>query len=154
MIFTTSVTGVDITDFSLTTPGITGATVSNVAGSGANYTVTVGTGSGNGTIRLNLIADGSIKGAGNKSLSGNFTTGDMYTILKSQTFTDVPSSNQYYGDIEVLYANGLTAGCATTPLLKYCPDTIMNRAQAAVFVMRGNYRLELYSQPGHLSIPG
>jgi hypothetical protein len=55
-----------------------------------------------------------------------------------QTFADVPPSHLYYQDIEILYANGLTGGCATNPL-KFCPDQIMNRGQAAVFMLRGNF---------------
>lgn len=45
--------GPDFDDFVLTTsPGITGAHITNVSGSGAVYTVTVNTGTGDGTIRL------------------------------------------------------------------------------------------------------
>jgi hypothetical protein len=54
------------------------------------------------------------------------------------TFSDVSSAHPYYPDIEMLYANGLTGGCSTNPL-KFCPDQIMDRAQAAVFMMRGAY---------------
>jgi hypothetical protein len=57
---------------------------------------------------------------------------------KLPVFGDVTSSHPYYPDIEILYANGLTGGCSLTPL-KFCPDQIMNRAQAAVFMMRGTY---------------
>jgi hypothetical protein len=55
-----------------------------------------------------------------------------------QTFEDVPMTHPYYEDIEILYANGLTGGCSTAPL-KFCPDTIMNRGQSAVFLLRGNF---------------
>ena len=70
VIFTESVTGVDITDFSLTTAGIAGAAISSVTGSGANYTVSVSTGTGNGTIRLNLIDNDTIKDGSNNPLGG------------------------------------------------------------------------------------
>jgi hypothetical protein len=59
----------------------------------------------------------------------------------SFTFADVPMSHPYYQDIEILYANGLTGGCSTSPL-KFCPDQIMNRGQAAVFTLRGNFSLD------------
>ncbi len=55
-----------------------------------------------------------------------------------QTFADVPPAHPYYQDIEILYANGLTGGCATNPL-KFCPDQIMNRGQAAVFILRASF---------------
>src|SRR5205085_5271059 len=87
--FSQSVTGVDATGFTLTTSGITGASVSNVTGSGTTWTVSVNTGSGDGTIRLDLtdddmIVNGSaspLGGAG--SGNGNFTTGQSYTFDKT-----------------------------------------------------------------------
>jgi Cellulase (glycosyl hydrolase family 5) len=54
------------------------------------------------------------------------------------SFSDVPTSYPYWQDIEILYANGLTAGCSVTPL-NFCPDQIMDRAQSAVFNLRGNF---------------
>jgi mannan endo-1,4-beta-mannosidase len=54
------------------------------------------------------------------------------------TFGDVAFSHPYHDDIEILYANGYTGGCSLTPLL-FCPDLVMNRAQAAVFMLRGNF---------------
>lgn len=86
--FDATVTGVDLTDFTLTTSGVAGAAKSSVSGTGANYVVTVTTGSGaSGTIRLDLTDDDSISasglalggtGAGN----GNMT-GPTYTISRS-----------------------------------------------------------------------
>src|SRR5207247_2092393 len=81
--FSESVTGVDTADFALTTTGITGASVSNVTGSGTTYTVTVNSGSGDGTIRLDVQNDGTIKSGTNVPLSAPFTTGDVYTIDKT-----------------------------------------------------------------------
>jgi hypothetical protein len=51
-------------------------------------------------------------------------------------FADVPASHPYYREIETLYRAGFTAGCGTDPL-RYCPDQTMNRAESAVFVVRG-----------------
>ena len=86
--FSEAVTGVDATDFIITQSGLTGSSVSNVSGSGAVYTVTANTGSGSGTLRLDVVDDDSIKdlagnplggsGAGN----GNFNTGETYTVTK------------------------------------------------------------------------
>jgi beta-lactamase superfamily II metal-dependent hydrolase/fibronectin type 3 domain-containing protein/DNA/RNA endonuclease YhcR with UshA esterase domain len=85
--FSESISGVGISDFTLTTTGaISGTSVTNVAGGPMVYTVTVSTGSDSGTIRLNVTDDDSIvdavtnplggAGAGN----GNFTTGEVYTV--------------------------------------------------------------------------
>ena len=87
--FSMSVTGVDISDFSLTTSGVSGAAMSGISGSGSVYTVTVNTGSGDGTIRLNLVDDNSIIDASSRPLGGagigdgSFTNGEPYTITKS-----------------------------------------------------------------------
>ncbi len=62
----------------------------------------------------------------------------IVTLKMLPTFTDVPVTHPYYQDIEILYANNLTGGCQTSPL-KFCPDQIMNRAQAAAFMLRGNF---------------
>ena len=70
------------------TKGITGAAVTTVSGSGSTYTVTVKTGLGNGTVRLDLIDDDSIKDSSGNPLggtgvgNGNFTTGQTYTVVK------------------------------------------------------------------------
>jgi hypothetical protein len=58
--------------------------------------------------------------------------------IKGATFSDVPTSHPYFSDIEILYANGLTGGCQTSPL-KFCPDQTMDRGQTAVFMLRGNF---------------
>jgi hypothetical protein len=86
--FSEAVTGVDLTDFALTTTGtIAGATITNVSGSGATRTVTVNVGTGTGTIRLDVVDDDTIvdddleplggPGAGN----GAFTAGEVYTVV-------------------------------------------------------------------------
>ncbi|MCR9206818.1 MAG: Ig-like domain-containing protein [bacterium] len=87
--FDEAVTGVDATDFIVDANGPTFASVEPVSGSGAVYTVNVATGSGDGSLSLDLIDDDSIvRVSGNgKSLKGNqdgsFTTGEIYTIDKS-----------------------------------------------------------------------
>jgi hypothetical protein len=140
--FSESVTGVDFSDFSLTTSGVSGAAVSGVSGSGSVYTVTVNTGSGSGTIQLNVIDNDSIldaslnplgdTGAGN----GNYISGEAYTVVKPSAFADIPLfywSNSY---IERLYNAGITGGCSTIPLT-YCPEDSVTRAQMAVFLLKG-----------------
>ncbi|MBI3161354.1 MAG: CSLREA domain-containing protein [Chloroflexi bacterium] len=52
------------------------------------------------------------------------------------TFVDVPFDHPLWKYIEALYQGGFTAGCTATPLA-FCPDTILDRAQSAVFMLRG-----------------
>jgi hypothetical protein len=94
--FTEPVAGVDATDFALTKSGISGGAITNVDGSDESYVVTVSTGSGNGTIRLDLVDDDSIVdnvsnplgGAGNGN--GDFTSGEVYSIVKSAPLPGIP----------------------------------------------------------------
>jgi len=92
--FSSSVEGVDKSDFTLTTTGnITNASVSSVTQltTDNQYRVTVNRGSGTGTIRLDLTDNDTIVTPYGYSLggfganNGNFTSGESYTI-------DVPPS--------------------------------------------------------------
>src|SRR5205807_2270085 len=71
--FSESVTGVDASDFALTTTGLSGASVTNVSGSGTIYTVTVHSGTGTGTLRLDLLDDDSVQDAAGNALGGTGT---------------------------------------------------------------------------------
>jgi photosystem II stability/assembly factor-like uncharacterized protein len=153
--FSRPVTGVDLTDFSLTVTGLSGASIVSESGSLESYLVTVDTGTGDGKVRLDVMDDNSIlDGIGNPlggtgTTDGNFTGGETYTIRRIPTFADVPFSHPYSSDIEILYANGLTAGCSTTPL-NFCPDQIMDRGQSAVFMLRGNFGTDFFpGDPTH-----
>ena len=56
--------------------------------------------------------------------------------VSQTTFVDVPADHPLYAYIQALYDAGYTAGCSTDPMM-YCPDTILDRAQSAVFMLRG-----------------
>src|SRR6202042_2004714 len=71
--FSEAVTGVDASDFALTTSGTSGS-VSGVSGSGTTYSVTVGSISGNGTLALDLKSSGTgITDLAGNAISGGFT---------------------------------------------------------------------------------
>ncbi|HSL46499.1 MAG TPA: hypothetical protein VK897_23905 [Anaerolineales bacterium] len=112
VIFTKPVTGVDLAapfnDFGLiASPGITGASISTVIPvSETTYTVRVNTGSGNGTLRLDVIDDDSIVDAQGQPLggagagNGTFTAGEAYTINRSVSntvSTSIKSNGAYDG---------------------------------------------------------
>ncbi|MBI5095677.1 MAG: SMP-30/gluconolactonase/LRE family protein [Candidatus Hydrogenedentes bacterium] len=98
--FSESVSGVAVSDFALTTTGgVLGASVTSVTGSGATYTVDVNTGSGDGTIRLDVVDRDTIVGAvsslplGGPGLgNGNFTGGEEYTIDKTPPSVSMSST--------------------------------------------------------------
>jgi len=90
--FSGSVSGVDTTDFALARTGaLTGGsvtTVSPASGPASVYTVTATTGSGDGTLGLNLVDNDSISDSTGAKLggtglgNGNFT-GQTYTVDKT-----------------------------------------------------------------------
>jgi hypothetical protein len=133
-----------LSDFALTVTGLTGTSIVSVSGSMEAYTVSVNTGTGEGKIRLDVKDNNSIRDGisnplgGTGTTDGNFTGGETVTIQRTPSFTDVPFTHPYSSDIEILYANNMTGGCVTSPP-KYCPDQIMNRGQAAAFMLRGHF---------------
>jgi hypothetical protein len=78
--FNQSVTNVDISDFALTSTGSASGTISSVTGSGSTYTVTVGSITGDGTIRLDLNASGTGIQSGSTNITGGYTGGETYTL--------------------------------------------------------------------------
>lgn len=141
--FSEPVTGVDASDFALTSSGLIGISVTGVSGGGTTYTVMVGTGSGAGTLRLDVSDNDSIldtahnrlggPGAGN----GSFTAGQEYRV-RTASFGDVAYTHWAWQWIERLYAARITGGCGETPLV-YCPEEPVTRAQMAIFLLRGMY---------------
>jgi len=145
--FSEPVSGVDVGDFSLTmSGGVSGSVVTGISGSGSVYTVTVNAGSNNGTLRLNVLNNNSIKDALLNPLAAGFTSGESYTIIsKSAIFIDVPYSYWANSYIERLYNAGVSGGCANNPLA-YCPDDKVTRAQMAVFLLKTIHGVS-YSPP-------
>ena len=104
--FTEDVTGVDATDFALTLTGsLASPAVSGVSGGGNVYVVTVSTGTGIGTIRLDVMDDDTVIDAAANALGGGgtgngaFTTGQVYEIdtingipIFADGFEDPPSN--------------------------------------------------------------
>lgn len=97
--FSEKVTGVTLDDFSLTTTGVSGASLASVSGFGLTRIVTVNTGTGNGTIRLDLNDNDSIHDLASNRLggtgmgNGNFSNGETYTVTKTMTFTSSPAQD-------------------------------------------------------------
>ena len=83
IMFSEAVAGVDAGDFKLAVAGVTAATPLVVAGSGAQYTVTATNISGQGSIGLNLVDNGSIRDLANNPLVGQ---GDIASFASSSEF--------------------------------------------------------------------
>ena len=65
-------------------------------------------------------------------------------------FADVGATYWARSWIERLYQAGITGGCSVTPLL-YCPETLVTRAQMAVFIERGLHG-STYTPPTNVTI--
>ena len=110
--FSEAVTGVDSNDFSLTMTGVTGASVTNVTGTGSTRTVTVNTGSGSGTIRLDKIFNATIADLAGNTINGvPFTSGESYTVQKNNAPTNISLSSN---SINENLALGTTIGTFST----------------------------------------
>ncbi|MBI5963344.1 MAG: S-layer homology domain-containing protein, partial [Chloroflexi bacterium] len=132
--FSESVTGIDAGDFTLTTGGVSDAAVSGVSGSGSIYTVTVSTGTGIGTLRLDVPDTAVITDVKGNPLSGLPYTGGAIYNIRTNTFNDVPINYWAWQFIERLSSAGITSGCGNS---NYCPTTSVTRAQMAIFLLRG-----------------
>jgi len=97
--FSETVTGVDATDFALAQAGsVSGALITGVTPvSGTVYTVTASTGTGNGTLGLNLADNDSIIDAVSNPLGGTGAgngdfSGETYSMVRPVTVTASPTA--------------------------------------------------------------
>ena len=59
-----------------------------------------------------------------------------WTLHVGESFTDVPTTQQFYKFIENIFHNGITGGCGTGI---YCPDSSVTRAQMAAFLLKAKH---------------
>ncbi|RSK42378.1 LamG-like jellyroll fold domain-containing protein [Hymenobacter perfusus] len=125
VVFASSVTGVSSSNFTVTGPTGSGVASGGVSGSGTTYTVVVSTGTGNGTLQLNV---NNSTGISPTVTNVPYTSGEQYSIVKSfpvaplLTLRGAGSASGNYGDVtafvdqvQVLqggsaFANGLQNG--------------------------------------------
>ncbi|MGB6168579.1 MAG: lamin tail domain-containing protein, partial [Geitlerinemataceae cyanobacterium] len=99
--FSEAVTGVDATDFELVTSGISAANITNVTGTDDTYTVEVDTGTGDGSIQLNLVDNDSITNGlmvplGGMGVNTGDATGERYDFDRT-----LPAATAEFVDIIV-----------------------------------------------------
>jgi hypothetical protein len=81
VVFSKPVIDVSLIDFSLTITGdLTGAVVASLTGSGEMYVVSVDTGSGSGTIRLDVVDNDTIEDLDGNSFDTPYSSGEKYKI--------------------------------------------------------------------------
>ncbi|HWZ86661.1 MAG TPA: S-layer homology domain-containing protein, partial [Thermoanaerobaculia bacterium] len=60
-------------------------------------------------------------------------TSTVWTVHIGDSFADVPTTDQFYSYIEMLFHMGVTSGCGGG---NYCPTNPVTRAQMAVFLLK------------------
>lgn len=144
--FSAPVTGVDASDFVLSTTGdISGASITGVTGASAAYTVTVNTGTGNGDVELDVTDDDTIMDASSNKLggdgagNGDFTSGDIYTVdrttpaILSIERSDVDPTSNTYISYDVIFSEGVSGVEASDFVLNTTGPT-----GASVFSVNGS----------------
>lgn len=86
--FSENVSGISNDAFALDATGITGASLTGVTGSSDRYTVTVSTGSGDGTLRLDVRAEAPISDAAGNLLAGGYSDGESYSLIRAALLVD------------------------------------------------------------------
>lgn len=95
----------------------------------------------------NILAAKAIHLRTGASLNGRALAQTAVTLDKNivsitaptlSSFSDVPLTHWASSYIERLYNFGITGGCSINPL-NYCPDRPVNRAEMAVFLLKGKY---------------
>ena len=137
--FSEPVNGVEAADFVLTTTGeITGAMIQYVVGADDQRFVSVLTGTGAGTLRLDVAADAQILDSdGFAMIDLPYMMGEVYDV-RIESFADVAFGDWAWQAIEILFAEGLTDGYPTIPRT-FGPEREVTRAEMAKFILQAIY---------------
>ncbi|MCW8155313.1 DUF4214 domain-containing protein [Stutzerimonas stutzeri] len=81
VVFSEAVTGLDTSDFTLSSTGTAAGSIASISGSGGTYTVTVNGVSGEGTLKLDFNGVGTgVNDLNGNPINGGFTGGQAYTV--------------------------------------------------------------------------
>jgi len=160
--FSENVTGVNAGDFSVSAVTVAGATISNVSqNTPSTYTVTVSTGTGDGTLRLDFIDNDSVKDTSGNATggtgpnNGNFTTGQSYTVDKtSPTATFVmPDPNPTRSnkvDFTLSFSESVGTSFDETDVAVYGSTGIGGRTSVSVTGSGAIYNVEVKIVAGNI----
>ena len=134
--FSEAVDEVDRDDFEIHTTGdLSNVGINLISGSGSSRMVSISTGIGSGTIRLDVSASAVIVDAQQNQVTNiPFVDGEAYTV-RVESFTDVVTDHWAWEEIEQLFTAGVTQGCGGTTAQVFCPDLDVTRAEMAKFIL-------------------
>ena len=128
--FAASATGLTSSNFTLANTGLSSPSISNVTGSGTNWTITANTGTGSGTLGLNFTSNTGLNAAMSNTLP---FTGEVYTIDKDAPTlsSSNPADNSatvFLGDNIVLtFDDVMEAGTGNIAIRKSSNDEIFEQ---------------------------
>jgi hypothetical protein len=100
-------------------------------------------GTGNGVLTVTIAPN-----ATGDPLTGAIVIGGQSIAVTSrataQLFADVTPNSPYFDAVGMMYAKGITSGCATAPLI-YCPTQDIPRWQMAVFIVRAVFGSDTFT---------
>jgi DNA-binding beta-propeller fold protein YncE len=93
--FSSPITGLSASNFTLTTSGVRDTSITSVSGSGTAWTVTASSGFGSGTLRLDMTSTAGVQDANGNGLTNvPYTSGESYTITRIYTLVALPFVRQ------------------------------------------------------------
>ncbi|RYD94293.1 MAG: hypothetical protein EOP54_17760, partial [Sphingobacteriales bacterium] len=119
--FSSPVSGLNITNFSITTTGLSGVGFPGISGSGTTWTATVTTGSGSGTLRLNLANTTGIS----PTVSNLPFKGETYTIDRTAPTVALSSSTAASGSSSAAGTFSYTAQFSESVGASFIPASIL-----------------------------
>ncbi|MBB2149931.1 MBG domain-containing protein [Pedobacter gandavensis] len=158
--FSEAVSGVDLGDFVITSSGtLIAPGISSVTGSGTTYTLTVSTGTtnGTGTLRLDLNNSGTgIVGASGNAIAAGYTSGESYSVdrtLPTLSSVSIASNNSNTqiarnGDIVTLT---FTADEAINPPSVTINSTPVTATNTSGFSYTASYPVSMADPEGQIT---
>jgi surface-anchored protein len=141
--FAEPVTGVDVSDFNvvMNAGDLAGASVLSVTGSGAVYDVTVGTGTGSGTLGLGVKESAGIFDLSGDVLAKGYVGGEVYTIRPEAIGEIDTFYTNGHADYRPVYSNGqfshiLDLDPGVLPQSEYRSDSVYTYADSSALVNR------------------
>lgn len=143
--FSENVSGVDVSDFSVTATGASAGTITTVsASSGTWFDVTINSITGDGTLQLDVNGSGTgiIDDAGN-ALSGGYTTDNTYTIdqtVPTVSSVGMPANARYTSgqNINLVINFDEAVNIVTSGGIPYIPITLNSGGTVSAIYISGS----------------
>lgn len=148
--FSEPVSGVELGDFSLFTTN--SAAMTNISGSGASYIVTVATGNGNDSLKLDFITNNSVVDSAGNSTTQNFTNGASLSVDRSAPYiTAITPLGQVSGSV-VDYLVSFSEPVSDVDRGDFFLSTLNGATITNVSGAGASYTVSITVQPGSDSI--